>query len=185
METSEKRWHFLVNPAAGRGRAARQWRRWLPLLEAALPGMSWAESSAQTGMAALAEAAVRSGKHNLVGVGGDGTHHDILNGIIAADGLGQVVYAPLPLGSGNDWVRTLDTPRKPADWVAMLRAGRILRHGVGRLWYGTQTRYFLNVAGMAYDALVLRKAEASWFKHRLLYPFMTLWFLREFTAPSV
>ncbi|MEM6772691.1 MAG: hypothetical protein AAF597_19085, partial [Bacteroidota bacterium] len=27
--------------------------------------------------------------------------------------------------------------------------------------------------------------EASRFKHRLLYPFMTLWFLREFTAPSV
>ena len=38
---------------------------------------------------------------------------------------------------------------------------------------------------MAYDALVLRKADASRFKHRLLYPAMTLWFLRDFTAPTV
>lgn len=48
-----------------------------------------------------------------------------------------------------------------------------------------QTKYFLNVAGMAYDALVLRKAEASQYKHRLLYPAMTLWFLRDFRAPTV
>lgn len=187
MNSTDHQWHFLVNPAAGRGRAHARWQGWLPKLQEALPGVTWEESTAEDGMAALAEAAVRSGKTKLVGVGGDGTHHDVLNGIIAADGLEQIVYAPLPLGSGNDWVRTLGTPRDLSRWIDMLRTGRTISHGVGRLRFGEdkQTRYFLNVAGMAYDALVLRKAEASRFKHRLLYPLMTLWFLRDFTAPTV
>ncbi len=148
--------------------------------------MTWEQSTAAAGMAALAQAAVRSGKIRLVGVGGDGTHHDVLNGIIAADGLDQVTYAPLPMGSGNDWVRTLKTPKRIADWLHMIQTEKTVSHAVGRLRYGAgETRYFLNVAGMAYDALVLRRAESSFYKHRFLYPAFTLWFLRDFTAPSV
>jgi len=296
--TDQTPWHFLLNPAAGRGKALRHWRKWEPRLRAALPAMTFAQSTAEGGMAALAETAVRAGHTHLVGVGGDGTHHDILNGIIAADGLSRVTYAPLPLGTGNDWVRTLGTPRTPAAWLAMLRAGETLAHGVGRLvisssaeagvvalsgtsngsvdervlsdapppsfdtseevfpdfvrekhaseeqtkatsdatptpptsplstgdaysgkWgselskergpatpappptpptRGSQianreskieiresTAFFLNVAGLAYDATVVRRSESARFKHRFLYPFLTLFFLRDFTPPRV
>ncbi len=133
--TDETPWHFLLNPAAGRGKALRRWRAWLPALQAALPAMTVAESSADEGMAALAEAAVRSGKTHLVGVGGDGTHHDILNGIVRANGLASVVYAPLPLGTGNDWVRTLKTPKKVAPWLKMLHQQKTINHRVGKLVY--------------------------------------------------
>ncbi len=171
--------------------------------------MSWAESTTETGLSALAEAAVRSGNTHLVGVGGDGTHHHILNGIVAANGLGQVTYAPLPLGSGNDWVRTLNTPRQLKDWITMLKAQKTIQHGVGVLIYQaapsragrsrtlegpsaalrdasrSTTTHFLNVAGMAYDAEVLRRAEKSPIKHRFIYPVLTLLFLRDFVAPTV
>lgn len=177
--------------------------------------MTWETSTSEHGMAHLAEEAVRAGRTRLVGVGGDGTHHDILNGIIAAGKIRDVVYAPLPLGSGNDWVRTLKTPRRPEDWIGMVRAGKTMEHAVGQLTFGgeigredeqprgddgqrgdgppcygkrlsgPETRYFINVAGLAYDAEVVRHAEAVWYKHRLLYPLMTLAFLRHFTAPTV
>lgn len=166
----------------------------------------------------LAEAAVRAGRYRLVGVGGDGTHHDILNGIIAADALDRVLYVLLPLGSGNDWVRTLGTPRRSKDWVNTLRRGRIMKCAVGwvRLSPGPFVRergevaggtdeagkvntkiagyrsepqpvkkYFLNVAGLAYDANVLRRVEAGRFKNRLMYPLATLAGLPDFTAPTV
>ncbi len=194
--------------------------------------MSWAESTTETGLAALAEAAVRAGHTHLVGIGGDGTHHDILNGIVAANGLGQVTYAPLPLGSGNDWVRTLRTPHRLENWLTMLEQEKTIEHAVGQLSFSdqyqdleasrsdlrasglkrtledtsgsnkrtlegtsaslrdasrsaSQVRYFLNVAGMAYDAEVLRRAEKSPIKHRLIYPVLTLLFLRDFVAPTV
>ena len=134
MDSPSTSWHFLLNPAAGRGKAKRRWQKILPRLQAALPGMSWAESTTDTGLAALAEAAVRAGHTHLVGVGGDGTHHDILNGIVAANGLGRVTYAPLPLGSGNDWVRTLGTPRRLENWLMMLEQEKTIEHAVGQLW---------------------------------------------------
>lgn len=185
MNDARPPWHFLINPAAGRGRAGRAWQRWLPELEAALPGMTWAESTAREGMAAIAEAAIRNGKTRIVGVGGDGTHHDIVNGIVTARGLEKVVYAPLPLGSGNDWVRTLGTPRRLENWINMLRQGRTIRHGVGWLDLSSKKKYFLNVAGMAYDAEVLRRVEAGRFKNKLAYPLVTMAGLPGYEAPTV
>ncbi len=190
MKRDKTGWHFLINPAAGRGKAWRKWQQLLPELQLAFPDLTWAASTPEEGMAALAAAEVRAGRTHLVGVGGDGTHHDILNGIVAANGLGQVTYAPLPVGTGNDWVRTLKTPRGLARWVAMLRAGKTMEHGVGRLNYHSRegtpaTRCFCNVAGLAYDAEVVRRSETARFKHRFLYPFLTLWYLKDFQVPTV
>lgn len=188
MDTPDQNWHFLLNPAAAKGKAAGRWQAILPQLMAQLPNMTWAASTAEQGMTALAAAAVRAGHRQLVGVGGDGTHHEVLNGIIAAGELGEVTYAPFPLGTGNDWGRTLGTPRKLEGWVAMLLEGQTIDHAVGRLKFGEQgasVRYFLNVAGMAYDAEVVRRSEQLRFKHRLLYPLLTLAFLRDFNPPEV
>jgi diacylglycerol kinase family enzyme len=219
VRTDQTPWHFLLNPAAGRGKALRKWQKWLPVLQASLPEMTVAISKAEKGMAALAEAAVRSGKTHLVGVGGDGTHHDILNGIIQAGGLNSVTYAPLPLGTGNDWVRTLRTPRNVNAWLKMASRQQTMNHRVGKLVYSPtpptpeiknrESRienresptpptsalptthhqlpitYFLNVAGLAYDAEVVRRSEKSRWKSRWLYPLMTLLYLKGFTPPSV
>ncbi|MFT5999929.1 MAG: diacylglycerol kinase (ATP) [Neolewinella sp.] len=183
-------WYFLVNPAARRGKALKRWQKILPQLRAALPEMTVAESTADLGMAHLATAVVRAGHTRLVGVGGDGTHHDVLNGIMDAAGLAKVTYVPLPLGTGNDWVRTLKTPRNIDRWLAMLREEKTMLHAVGQLRYTAtdalpKTAYFLNVAGMAYDAEVVRRSEKARFKHRLIYPLQTLAYLRYFTAPTV
>jgi diacylglycerol kinase (ATP) len=223
VSTNIAQWHFLINPAAGGWKGGGKWRRLLPRLQTALPAMTWAESTSEEGMVRLAEKAVRSGKIRLVGVGGDGTHHEVVNGIVAAGGLGTVTYCPLSMGSGNDWVRTLGTPKNIDHWLEMLRKEKTLEHGVGRLIFAPSpppkvaapptpfleslsnqagatrgkskllppassdelTRYFINVAGMAYDAEVVRRADASRFKNRWIYPLMTLAFLRHFTAPTV
>ncbi|MEL7162492.1 MAG: diacylglycerol kinase family protein, partial [Bacteroidota bacterium] len=185
MDRRDLPWHFLINPAAARGRKRKRWERDFRILQAELPRMTWAESRAEPGMAALAEAAVRAGHQFLVGVGGDGTHHDILNGIIAAGGLERVTYCPFPSGTGNDWVRTLGVPHGLRNWLETLRRGKTIAHRVGHLKMTDRERYFLNVAGMAYDAEVVRRSEGLRYKHRLFYPFLTLAFLRGFTAPTV
>ncbi|MEM9930000.1 MAG: diacylglycerol kinase family protein [Bacteroidota bacterium] len=195
MEKDQPDWHFLVNPAASRGKTKKEWQRLLPKLQQALPQMTWAESTEVRGLSELAQAAVRAGRRYLVGVGGDGTHHDILNGIVTAGGLDVVTYAPLPRGTGNDWVRSLKVPRDLQQWLKNLRSGNTITQRVGALCYlptdkttdqaKRKTTYFLNVAGMAYDALVVRLSEQATFKHRFIYPSLTLLYLRKFLAPEV
>lgn len=149
---------YLVNPAAGRGRAGRSWQP--------PPGAVTFDSRA------VAEA-YAAGYREFIGVGGDGTHHAILNQCVDLVILDEITYRPLSFGSGNDWVRTLR--RLPGDGPWSLATGRIE--------YGGRVRHFLNVAGCCYDAVVVRRTEAARFKHRWLYPLYTLWFLRDFRPP--
>jgi diacylglycerol kinase family enzyme len=74
----------------------------------------------------------------------------------------------------------------------MLAREETILHRVGVLRYfasGTlqdqKTTYFLNVAGLAYDAEVVRRSETARYKHRFLYPFLTLLYLKDFDAPTV
>ncbi len=181
--------HFLVNPAAASGRAQRWWRAALPVLQKHFPGLSFSVSDGQHTLNDLVAAALAQDQHFLIGVGGDGTHHDIVNALVRHDGLAKVTYAPLPLGSGNDWCRTLGIPRHILRWTDVIKRGNTIPHRIGKLTYQVgarpQVQYFTNVAGLAYDAEVVRRSAGLGLKHRLLYPVLTLAYLRDFTPPEL
>ena len=180
-------WHFLVNPAAGAGKGRARWRKLLPQLRKELPGMTVAVSTPETDLRAITQDAVISGKTHLVGVGGDGTHHHILNALVETGRISSVVYAPLSLGSGNDWVRTLGTPTLLLPWLLHLRAVATKLHTVGQIGFLETGRahYFLNVAGLAYDAEVVRIAAEERVRSRWMYPLLAAAYLKEYQAPEV
>ncbi len=187
MITEKPDWHFIINSAAAGGRVGALWREWMPKLKLALPSLTFALSSVDRPVGVLVREAVRRGHSGLVGVGGDGTHHYVLNELVALDALGKVIYAPLSLGSGNDWVRTLSIPTRLPAWLAYLRSGRVRNHSVGSIRFvdtGTR-RTFLNVAGFAYDAEVVREAEGlSAARSRWMYPLLAARYLRRYDAPA-
>ncbi|OAV44369.1 diacylglycerol kinase family protein [Lewinella sp. 4G2] len=187
VQTDSQAWHFIVNPAAGGGKARQRWRTLLPKLQTAFPRMTFAVSTPATSLGALAQDAVREGKHHLIGVGGDGTHHQILNGLMVTGMISKVVYAPLALGSGNDWARSLATPRKLDHWLDHFESGSIQSQMIGHLTFpetGAE-HYFLNVAGFAYDAEVVRIAAEERVRHQWMYPILALSYLSEYRPPTV
>ena len=179
--------YFIVNPTAGGGRARRWWRTAEPILRKHFPHLGVTLPSNKAAAADAVGSAVADGHRWLVGVGGDGTHHDLINALIATDALNELTYTPLPFGSGNDWCRTLGLPRHLLRWIEVVRRGRTVRHAIGRLAYGPtgNQRYFVNVAGLAYDATVVRKAESLGYKHRLLYPVLTMCYLPGYRPPAL
>ena len=181
--------HFLVNPAAASGRALRWWRAALPVLQKHFPNLTFAVSDEQHTLDELVATALVQDRHFLIGVGGDGTHHDIVNGLVQHHALTQVTYAPLPLGSGNDWCRTLGIPRHILRWIDVIKRGHTIPHRIGKLTYQqgarTQVQHFVNVAGLAYDAEVVRRSAGLGLKHQFLYPILTLAYLRDFTPPEL
>jgi len=158
-------WFVIVNPAAGPSRARRRWpalrtaleRHGIPFTAALTAGPGHAQQ--------LAVAAVTAGARRLLVVGGDGSLHEVLNGLWAHDPgvLQHTVIAVAPCGSGNDWARTLDFPGDPTRFAARLAAGRTRRVDLGLATCrppGGSTDHrcvFHNVAGAGIDAAVLRR----------------------------
>lgn len=139
---------FIVNPAAGGGRAQRFWRR---LLARAAPADVCFTEGPGHGEA-LALAACSEGRTELIAVGGDGTLSEVINGCMrwAANGIAAPAVGVIPCGTGNDFARGLGLPLAPAAALAAYERCTQVPLDVGRIG----ERFFVNVAGFGFDAAV-------------------------------
>jgi diacylglycerol kinase (ATP) len=171
-------WFIIVNPAAGRGSVQRRW----PHIERLLQELGFdytVKFTTGPGHASrLADDAVLKGYRHVLGVGGDGTNHEIVNGLLRQTHAPatEVAYSLLPIGTGNDWVRTHGISRHPRKRLENLRKLNVVFQDVGLVRYRRdgqpQERYFANVAGMAYDAYIVRKLNGRPGPSRLQYLLM-------------
>ncbi len=147
--------HVILNPAAGRGAGrrakdpvARAFRHegWTAeLLETDAPGHA----------TVLATEASRSGARCIVTVGGDGSVHEVANGLLAAGS--RASLGVVPVGSGNDFAKLLgvhrhDIPRA----VARIATAVERRFDAGR----TLGEYFINTLGFGFGPAVVRTRNA-------------------------
>ncbi len=163
-------WFIIANPAAGNGRVGRLWPRIERLLQEL--GFSYTvQFTKHRGHAVrLVDDAVLKGHRHILGLGGDGTNHELVNGILTQTHAPStdIHYALLPIGTGNDWARTYRIPHDPRQRLQQLLLGKTVLQDVGKVRYrldGREAeRYFVNVAGMAYDAFLVKKLE----QHRMV-----------------
>jgi len=134
------RTRVILNPRAGGAEALAEIREAL----GRLPGAEVCETRGEGHGAELAREAVEDGVDLIVAAGGDGTLNEVLNGM--AIGLPGVRLGVLPLGTGNDFVRSIGVPAGLDEAVAVLARGRTRRIDVARASAGETTRYFLNMA---------------------------------------
>lgn len=149
------------------------------LLDAALPGVTYAESERPGGERALADRALAEGYDVVVAVGGDGTWSNVADRLLAS-GRSDVALGILPNGTGNDFGRNMGyRPEGAADAVAALARGEVRRVDVGRLETPSasehepdvfEPRYFLNLVGFGFDIAVIdAAARARLLRGALLY----------------
>lgn len=149
----------IVNPAAGRGRAAR---RIAALRESLDRECSAAGASGRMLLTEgprhaerLARQAVAEGADLVVAAGGDGTVGEVLNGLAGTSArLGLV-----PLGTGNDLSRHLRVPSDIAGAVRLLFRGEPRRIDLGVV----AGRRFANAAGCGFDATVAERVNRGLF----------------------
>ncbi len=137
----------IVNPAAGAGRAAARWRA---LAETARRHLTFQEewTGARGHATELAAAAVADGIRRILVIGGDGTLLEVANALAGT----QVALGVLPMGTGNDFVRSAGITGKPEELLPRMAAGTTRAVDLGRV----NGRYFMNVAGVGFDAEVAR-----------------------------
>ncbi|HEX2899038.1 MAG TPA: diacylglycerol kinase family protein [Bacteroidia bacterium] len=160
-------WTIIHNPQSCSGRGAKHWSEIERLLKAA--GIQFtAFHTEHAGHAiALTRDAIRNGGRHFVAVGGDGTFNEVLNGIFGQADVPStdIVLSQIPIGTGNDWRRTMHIPKDYAACTQLLLDWHELRQDVGVVEWDergtTQRRYFGNVAGMGFEAAVGIKANAD------------------------
>jgi YegS/Rv2252/BmrU family lipid kinase len=107
----------IVNPAAHKGGAARQWPRIETELARRLGAFEPRFTTAPRHATELAREALGQGARRLIAVGGDGTVNEVLNGML--DGTGRLRHAesvlcPVPAGTANELCRALGHLAQPA-----------------------------------------------------------------------
>ena len=160
-----KRALLILNPTA-RGAPPREWlREGIDALD------GWEATISQTESAGhaieLARDAAANGMDAVVACGGDGTVNEVANGLAGS----QTAMAVVRGGTANVWSKEIKLPRKPADAVRLLSTGERRVVDLGRAVYGggadgESKRYFLLMAGIGFDASIVRQASGA-LKRRL------------------
>jgi len=183
-------WYLIANPTSGRGRGARFAREFAARLAQRGVRVDTALTEAPMHAASLARDALRAGYRHVAALGGDGTANEVVNGLASQDevALADVSIGMVPVGTGNDWARSLALPRRPADLAGLLAAGRTIECDLGRIEYSIggarAQRWFVNVAGAGFDAFVIRRL-GSRKPSRWAYLVELLRSARHFDAPAI
>ena len=153
---------FLVNPASANGKTGKRWPRIATAAHAAgLRGDAvFSERPGQLGE--LAREAADEGAKLLVVVGGDGTVHEVVNGIAGRDG---VELALIPRGTGWDFARTHAVPKGLTDALRIAREGEARSFDLGWATYRAdgveRSAWFANMASVGMSGAVAAKANAT------------------------
>lgn len=161
-------WLLIINPTAGGGRCGRKAGLYIDACAQAGLDVKTVYTQYPGHAVMLAGEAVSAGHRRIAVMGGDGTVHEVANGLLTQNIVppAELTFFAIPLGTANDWARHYAWSSDPA---TLTRAMRVCRHGlqdVGLLrCTGPDGKisesYFVNVLGLGFDGMIARQLSAT------------------------
>ncbi|MFH6767340.1 diacylglycerol kinase family protein [Gaetbulibacter aquiaggeris] len=176
MSSLSKKWFVIINPTSGNGKSKKKWPEIKQLLE--LHGFEFefvfTEYSGHSVL--LVQEAIDNNFMNIICVGGDGTLHNIVNGIMSQNKIlsKNIHVGMIPIGTGNDWVKTHHIPMTIKSAIETIFKGNILTQDIGKIELLNKNSipvYFNNLAGIGFDAYVANKVHKYKYLGPLAYLF--------------
>ena len=163
MEKSK--YQAIVNPAAGNGLGEMDWNKIQTFLDE--KGIDYETYFTKNYSATMdyIRRQLSSGYRNFLVVGGDGTLNEVANGLMSQNQVvrEELTLSVIPIGTGNDWCRTFEIPFDYPKAVEIVAQQKYYKQDIGKVTYllhgKKESRYFINVAGMGFDAFVANKTN--------------------------
>lgn len=156
---------FIVNPAAGNGYALKIEQQLKDELERRNIQYHFVHTEAPNHATTLAKEAIAAENcTGVISVGGDGTAFEVACGLMNTG----IPLGIIPAGTGNDFIKTVNIPKKPMEALDF-----ILTHPPRPVDVGSMNdRLFLNVCGTGFDVTVLDYTLAAKKYCRGLLPYL-------------
>lgn len=181
MDSNDKIWYAVVNPNAGSGKTVSEWPRASKILSDNRIDFEYKTTWKMGAAVEITMKACAEGYRKFLAVGGDGTVHEVLEGIakyvrISAVAktldkesqkvaLDDFTLAVMPIGSGNDWIKTLEIPKDFNKVAELMKRDSTGRQDVFCLSLRDDNTsrnlesFMANVGGVGFDANVCKKVN--------------------------
>lgn len=172
------KWIVVVNPNAGAGKCLKDWDIISGILSDNQIDFEAYKTERKFHAMVLTRNCIRKGFKKFIVVGGDGTLNEVINGIFSQKEVltEEITVGLIPVGTGNDWARMFGIPFDYEEAVKTLIREKTFIQDVGRVLFTRNQqkvkRYFINIAGIGFDAMVTRKSNKlkdSGKKSKLMY----------------
>ncbi len=165
---NSNRWYVIINPTSGNGTSKKKWPQIKSLLESDSFDFDFAFTEHENHSPQLVQEAIENGFLNIICVGGDGTLHNIVNGIMNQNIVlsNEVIIGMIPIGTGNDWVKTYAIPNDFEKAIQVIKKGNRKTQDLGKIEFLNDDKkpvYFNNLAGVGFDGFVVSKVHK--YKH--------------------
>ena len=160
--TSTKQWFVIINPTSGSGASKKKWPQINSLLTTYNFQYKFVFTEFENHSVILAQDAINQGFKNIICIGGDGTLHNVINGIMSQSDVksSEVKVGVIPIGTGNDWVKTHKIPNDIEQAIQIIKNGSTETQDVGAIQFSNKTKtpiFFINLAGIGFDGYVVSK----------------------------
>jgi YegS/Rv2252/BmrU family lipid kinase len=154
-------WYTIINPTSGNGKSLNH----LDFIETLFNKYNIHCTTVITEFIhhekILVQNALKNGFTKIISIGGDGTLHHIVNGIMSQKFVdpNKIKVAVIPVGTGNDWVKTYKISKNLEQAIQVIKKERTIYQDIGSIRFlNSNTEiYFNNVAGIGFDAFVVNK----------------------------
>ncbi len=168
MISNKEGWLVIVNLHAGSKRCERDWPEIKGLLMVNKLGTEVVFTQKENQATEISQYYIENkGFKKIIIVGGDGTMNEVVNGVFRQSRFPttDITLGLITVGTGNDWGRHYGMHSSYEKMVKAIVNGRTFVQDAGKVNYSKtsekQDRYFVNIAGMGYDALVAKKTNVS------------------------
>jgi len=164
---------LILNPTANHGRSLQQAADLRSLMINI--NADWAGTEYPGHATQLARQAGEQGYDLVVAVGGDGTVHEVVNGLMQVPPETRPALGIVPLGSGNDFAHILNIPEEPGEALLSAINGQPHSLDVGSVRdENDRLEYFNNTIGMGFDSVVNLYTRKITVIHGFLMYFLAL-----------
>ena len=106
----------------------------------------------------LIKEAIGIGYIKFISVGGDGTLHHVVNGIMkfGSEFLSEIKVGIIPVGTGNDFVKQYSIPKNIDKAISIINKEKTINQDIGRIKLDNKVIYFDNLTGLGFDGFVVK-----------------------------